>query len=225
MENQEAKSDRAGQISPLMEESKPLRIQLFLSEDVLQLFRGLSKSDNKRASFLNSPFIVTVVGGLMIAIIGFVLQTNSASKERELQHQRSLQARKIALVAELATQFERAVEVEAEWTRLEHWVVDHLRDKPNDIYGRTFLEVVKRRDELRNERVAPPTLDSVMIQIEVVFRSQSVHDKIKQIRQGGEDQNRHLLARREYYEWYDYMSGKRDELVRAMVEEINTQAQ
>jgi len=89
------------------EERERLLEQANIVSEVYQLTQGQTgRRESKRYIFLNSPFVITFLGGFIVALLSLFLQQRFAANAVRVTRDQQLQDKKYALLADFSAHFE-----------------------------------------------------------------------------------------------------------------------
>lgn len=211
--------------SPLLSAEDVARIkdEIILREQILNDLRDKKiKPESGWGKFLNSPFTITVIGGVVIALVGGWLQWVAGRNEKDKAYQQSLRDKKIAMLTTFGNAFDQYTYLTLDMGNKERWVFEHVRDKvkPTDEYGRPYTEIVKLRDEARQKYYTGPNARAMLVEIDVLFTDQAVHENVEQLRASMDQVFDKVQDFFEFNEAVGELQPRRDALLTAMAAEI-----
>lgn len=122
------------------EEKAKIRAEMEYREAVLNELRPSKGGMGRFWEGCSHPVIVTVIGGILIALAGAWFQTQASVQQQDVARQRQLQDSKYTLLAKFCAEFEEGMTI---FYNIRMTQVFLLSGKPEDNLGRT-------RDQLRN---------------------------------------------------------------------------
>jgi hypothetical protein len=127
---------------------------------------------------LNSPFVVTLLGGLMLSVIGSVLQYKIAEHERSQAMRTDQSQRKEKVAYDFANEIPITLNVLERLKRREVWFIAQGFNHPTAKFkdGRTFQETRDQYEKLQERYLAQKPVASLCNQVAGCFHSVSVSD-------------------------------------------------
>ena len=164
-----------------------------LSRDVLSDLHSLLQSllehrpaprYGKLGKVANSPFVVTVIGGVLLTFFALVWQGCEASRRDAASRADARRARKEALFAEFAADFESSLDLLVRLREMELWLLarSHDTDARYPVDARTFPEVRAAYLNLREgqwHRIKAP--DSLCFRVCATFSNAEVRSAAAQL--------------------------------------------
>jgi hypothetical protein len=159
-------SDMSDQSSP------PSRQEL--REAIVAWLRRQSAGD--RFAVLDRPFVVTLIGGIFLAVLAHVWDANEKERERELTYQRALIGEQQVLLKEFGTVYQNTVSTINSWFARVVWIADE-RNKKRSTETATNIKAWKGQTQKLEERYsATVPLDVTLIRVRVLYSCKSVRD-------------------------------------------------
>lgn len=129
-------------------------------------------------AFLNSAFMVTVVGGAIVSLVGLIWQANAEAATLErLKREESFQ-RKSALLTDFSGRFLRSLDLATEMTQRRLWLAHTGRngDRTKDEFpdGRSFEETRDLFEALKADYWKSGATDALCAEVRATFNSEPV---------------------------------------------------
>jgi hypothetical protein len=174
----------------------------------------------KVASFFAHPATLTVVGGIVLALLTTLFQLFSANTQQALVFKQQLRDKKFALLAAVAEEFHRDLGVLLRTKKMKAWLNDYKegdmfegslgRDEVSTLYQKFYEQY-----QMENKTSA------LMAQVEALFSNPRVREQAEQLTVQfmtldavfWKDQNRSKV--------FDETEDKLQRLEKAMADEIN----
>jgi hypothetical protein len=134
------------------------------------------QNGDKDASLLDRPFVVTVVGGLFLAFLAHMWDSNEKERERTLTYARAVTSEQQGLIKEFGEGYQRSVSTLNTWFTTVIWIADEQNKKQSvetDGHIKTWKEQAQKLEE-RYSAAVP--LDITLTRVRVLFRCKSVQD-------------------------------------------------
>lgn len=160
-----------------------------LIDDILHEIKNLfinrsrsAKGSKSRAfEFLNSAFVVTLLGGIAITIVTLLFQHYSAKSAREISYQRQRFQHKENLFVEFSKDFLTSLNLAERYKLREIWLRKNRNKQDKGLVspeGRTFEEMRNKYEELLDRYLKVRDSDSFCAQIRATYDSESVIKKV-----------------------------------------------
>ena len=135
-----------------------------------------SKPESKFRETLNSAFTVTFIGGIMVALIGWGLQTMTGHHEKELQEARQERDSKERVAFDFANSFPLTLDLASRMRGRYLWLKDQETKKTEQRYvdGRSFEQTRDYYEKCLDEYLARPPLASSYNQVIAAFTNSMV---------------------------------------------------
>ena len=124
--------------------------------------------------FLNSPFFITVVGGLSVSLVGHLLVRAHSRGERRLARERAIQDKQMSIITSFASDFDAYLSVRGSFLLRSAWLDANTSDDARDKYGRTRSQVYEDRRELWLLLMKTRSGLSMLAEINSVFEHDAV---------------------------------------------------
>jgi hypothetical protein len=148
--------------APVLSEDEKARIrhEMFLREEIRRELTN-AKSPERRYGvhpFLNSPFFLTAVCGLLASMISHFHSRATAENERRLAQENAIREKQIALLSSVANDVPTYVSTMGSMKKLKLWLKEHpdsdekLEGRPRDEVDKDYKEYFKLYLQARKAR-------------------------------------------------------------------------
>lgn len=132
-----------------------------------------------RWSFLDRPFVLTVLGGLAIAGLSLWWQSADKARETELTYQRAMVNERLSLMKELGAVFQNDIATVSGMYQL---VIFVGKEKNNTPPNQSRLSVLEEQERRLEERTMAP-LDDVIQRVGIVYHCKSVRNAATKLKE------------------------------------------
>ncbi|MCP4367290.1 MAG: hypothetical protein GY797_04125 [Deltaproteobacteria bacterium] len=157
-------------------------------QDVKHYVDQITSSKDKTSkfipTFLNSPFVVTLLGGFAITLLTITFQYTSAKNERVRRHEIQQYNQKKDVLFEFANEFVASLNLAKRYKIREIWIAEKVHNKIKDDNfkdGRNFEETRDYYQLLLDKYLAKRGADSFCAQIRTIFDSEQVITKANEL--------------------------------------------
>ncbi len=145
---------------------------LQISKDIEASLKAIGER-NKRADWLSHPFVITVIGGLMIAIIGALLQHYNYKNQQKLFREQQFQKKKYSLLAGFSEPFKKYMFLLYN-IRLNQIYLKKSKTGEKDFIGRTREEVNVIYKDLTDELLKSSRGEATLVSVRALYSSKDV---------------------------------------------------
>ena len=170
------------------------------------------------SKFINSSFAVTVFGGLVLAGVGYFLQSHAAHQEREASRRQQIQDKKYELFATASRDLESSLVLQGRLQLKWIWLAKNGAGAVDE-FGYSKKDVLAETREIWKLYASMPKPNATFAQIKALFKNPDVGNAISALNSTADDM---LSAKSENaVESYEKtIPDKLDVLTRAMGREI-----
>ena len=201
------------------DEKARIRHEMFLREDIHRELARAKQAEKRYGvhPFLNSPFFLTAVCGLLAGIISQTYACTRARSERREARENALREKQIALLSSVANDVSTYVSTMGSMRKLKLWLQNS--QDPQDAIGRSREEVRGIYTEYFKFYLQARKADSILAEVRGYYKNGEVielADKEERAVDAMEDAKTEDEVRRRM----DLQVGVRKLLLNAMAEEI-----
>ena len=121
--------------------------------------------------FLNTPFAITVLGGICVTVVSSVVAHQVSLNERQREEQRAIREKKMAILSNLDHDVDRFVSLRLSVHKMRFWLRDHREDEKLD--GIPYPDVEKNYVEFYKLLMSTRTADSSLREVGLFFSKES----------------------------------------------------
>jgi hypothetical protein len=159
--------------APLLPEDEKVRIhqEMLFREEICRELAKERSSERRRGvhPFLNSPFFLTAVCGLMATAITHVYSHTAAHNEHQEAQDRAIREKKIALVSSAANDVPTYVSIFASMLKRKLWLQENTNSDAKYDDGRSRDDVHKEYWELFEAYLHARKAISILVEVQAYF--------------------------------------------------------
>jgi hypothetical protein len=182
-------SSRAAKTASLSDEERRRIVAEFELREELreELGKTLARGDApppERPRFaagalLNSPFVITILGGILLAILGAFLQHRSADIENDRAYVRTVREKKYEMLRTFFADLDFQLRCNAWLMNTLRSIEQRERSRAADLNGAYNLQKLKAFQDIHQLYLKTPQASAYADQINALFPSTDVHDKME----------------------------------------------
>jgi len=138
---------------------------------LLDRLENPDREESKAKAFFNSAFIVTVLGGVLVAFIGWGLQVMTSHHEKEMLEAKQTRESKEKVAFDFANSFPLTLDLASRVRKRSLWLEAQEKKRTKEPYydGRSFEETRNYYETCLDQYLARPPLASSYNQVIAVF--------------------------------------------------------
>jgi type II secretory pathway pseudopilin PulG len=160
------------------EKRSPLQIRSEIYEELLVWLRRQNAS--RPSSFLDRPFVLTIMGGLTAALLTTWWQASDKRREMEVTYQRAVVSEQLSLVKEFDAAYENTGEIVNSWFARVIWIAEEANKPNTPVADKKIAEWKEQTHKLEERFSSAVPVESVALRISVLYRCASVKDAAAQ---------------------------------------------
>jgi hypothetical protein len=161
------------------EKKTPVQIRAEIYEELLAWLR--QQNTSRPWSFLDRPFVLTIMGGLTAALLTIWWQASDKRREMEITYQRAVVSEQLSLVKEFDAAFENTGEIVNSWFARVVWIAGETNRPKTPATDKKIAEWKDQAHKLEERLSAAVPVESVVLRVSVLYRCASVKDSASQI--------------------------------------------
>jgi len=163
------------------QEKSRIKEEILFREQVRQEVQAATQKEEKRnfLGFLNSTFTVTVVGGLLLAVVASRLQTGAAYNDQLRSRSQVLQDKKFDLLVKFSDLGNSFLENVSRFRQDYTWLTNNKASTAITPDNRTREQIQKEYEELRSQIAVGTSPIAITSQISALYDSEEIRKAVE----------------------------------------------